>query len=85
MPIFNVRFFDPSTKRYGAQSLQRCYINNEKGTKRQYNIRVLQLENRSFTPIVFRNEGMKEWVGKHQNVTRESQKCCPKNATNPTL
>ena len=30
MAFFNVRFFDPNSKRYSAQNLQRCYINNEK-------------------------------------------------------
>ena len=78
MPIFNVRIFDPSTKRYGAQSLQRCYINNEKERKRQYNIRVLQVENGSFTPIVFSiNEGMGREASKYYSRIAEmlSEKC----------
>ena len=41
MTFFDIRVFDPNAKRYGAQSLQRCYINNEKEKKYQHNMRVL--------------------------------------------
>ena len=59
MAFFDVRIFDPSTQRYSSQSLQRCYISNEKEKKRQYNMRVLQVENGSFTSLVFSiNSGM---------------------------
>ena len=66
MAFFDVRVFDPNAKRYSTQILQRCYINNEKENKRQYNMRVLKVENGSFTPLVFSiNEGM----------GREASKC----------
>ena len=53
MAFFDVRIFDPNTKRYSIQSLQRRYINNEKEKKRQYNMSVLQIENGSSTTLVF--------------------------------
>ena len=59
MAFFDVRAFDPNAKSYSPQSLRRCYINNGKEINRQYNLRVLQVENGSFTPLVFSfNEGM---------------------------
>ena len=58
--VFQLRVFDPNAKRYSAQSLQRCYINNGKEVKRQYNMRALQVENGSFILLVFSiNEGMR--------------------------
>ena len=57
MAFFGVMVFDSNTKRYSAQSLQRCYINNKKEKKYQYNIRVLQVENGSFTPLVYSING----------------------------
>ena len=66
MAFFNVRVFDLNAKRYSAQSLQRCYINNEKKKKHQYNMRVLQVENGSFTPLVFSING---------GMGREASKC----------
>ena len=56
MAFFGVMVFDSNTKRYSAQSLQRCYINNKKEKKYQYN-RVLQVENGSFTPLVYSING----------------------------
>ena len=82
MAFFDVKIFDPNAKKYSAQSLQRCYNNNEKENKRPYNMIVLQVENGSFTPLAL--VSMEEWVGKHQNVTHGSLKCCLKNATNHT-
>ena len=70
MAFFDVRVFDPNAKRYGAQSLQRCFINNEKIKKYQYNMGALQIGNGNFTPLVFSIIG---GMGrKHQNVTCES-------------
>ena len=57
MAFFGVMVFDSNTKRYSAQSLQRCYINNKKEKKYQYNVRVLQVENGSFTPLVYSING----------------------------
>ena len=40
-----------------VQSLERCYIKNEKEKKRQYNMKVLQVENGSFTSLAFNING----------------------------
>ena len=51
---------------YGAQSFQRFLYEQRKEKKRLYNMRVLQVENGSFTPLVFSiNDGM----------GRETSKC----------
>ena len=51
--FFDVRVFDPFAQRYKSQSLQKCYITNENEKKRKYNQRILEVENGSFTPLVF--------------------------------
>ena len=45
--------FDPVARRYSGQSLSQTYITNEKEKKRVYNERVLEVENGTFTPLVF--------------------------------
>ena len=72
MAFFDVRVLDPNAKRYSAQNLRRCYINNEKEKKRQYNMRVLQVENGSATPLVFSiNGGMGREASKHYSRIAE--------------
>ena len=60
MTFFDIRVFDPNTKRYSAQSpkiLYQCY--NKKEKKRQCNMWVSSVKNKSFTPLVFSiNAGM---------------------------
>ena len=51
--FFDIRVFDPNARRYQKQSLRQTYITNEKEKKRHYGERVLQIENGSFTPLVF--------------------------------
>ena len=51
--LFDVRGFDPNANRYLNKALSQCYIQNEKEKKRQYNERVLEIDHRSFTPLVF--------------------------------
>ena len=51
--FFDVRVFDPFALRYKNQSLQKCNVSNKNGKKRKYNQRVLEIENGSFTPLVF--------------------------------
>ena len=51
--FFDIRVFDPNTKRYLNSALPQCYAQNEKEKKRQYNERVLEIEHGSFTPVVF--------------------------------
>ena len=48
-----MQVFNPNARSYLGQSLQQSYISNEKEKKRSYNERVLQVENGSFTPLVF--------------------------------
>ena len=69
--VTDVRVFDSN-----AKSLQRCYINNKKERKRQCNMRVLQVENEA-SHLSFL-ASMKEWVGKHQNVTANCWNAVPK-------
>ena len=64
MAFFDVRVFD--AKMYGAQSLQRCYIKNEKEKKRQHNMGVLLVENGSFPTLVF---------SINEEMDREASKC----------
>ena len=64
MAFFDVRVFDPNAKRYGSKSLQEWYRKNEMKKKGRYNKRILQVENGSFTPLVFTiNDG----IGKESN------------------
>ena len=51
--FFDVRVFDPLARKYNGQSLSQCYRTNENEKKRVYGQRVLQIENGSFTPLVF--------------------------------
>ena len=46
-----------STLLYRCLELKRCFERNEKEKKRQYNERVLQIENGTFTPLVFATNG----------------------------
>ena len=66
MAFFNVRIFGTNAKRYSTQSCQICYNNNEKEKRSQYNMRVLQVENGSVTPLVFSING---------GTSREASKC----------
>ena len=51
--FFDIWVFDPNALRYFIQSVPKSYSSNEKEKKRHYNDRVLEVENGSFTPIVF--------------------------------
>jgi len=50
--FFDVRVFD-----YRGLDLAKCYERNEKEKKRHYGERILQVENGSFTPLVFSTNG----------------------------
>ena len=54
----DVRVFGPNAKKYGAQILHRHDINKEQEKKRQYEMRILQVENGSFTPLVLNINGV---------------------------
>ena len=66
MAFFDARFFDPNAKRYESRSLQNCYGTNEVEKKRKYNDRIKQVENVSFTPLVFSING---------GIEKEANKC----------
>ena len=51
--FLDVRVFDPNTSRYTKQALSQSYALNEKEKKRNYNERILDVDNGSFTPLVF--------------------------------
>ena len=58
--FFEIRVFDLNARRYRNQELAKCYETNEKEKKRQYNERVLQIENGIYTPLVFSTEQKKK-------------------------
>lgn len=51
--FFDVRVFNPTARRFRNQTLPKMYLSNENEKKRAYNERVLQVENGTFTPLVF--------------------------------
>ena len=55
--FFDVRVFNLFASRYNNQNLNKCFKNNEEEKKRSYNERVLQVQNGSFTPLVFSING----------------------------
>ena len=55
--FFDVRVFDLNAMRYRNKELKRCYETNEEEKKKQYNQRVLQVENATFSPLVFSTHG----------------------------
>ena len=64
MIFFYARVFDPNAKRYKDKSLQQYYRTSEVEKYRKYNKRILQVENGSFTPLVFSING---GIGKEAN------------------
>ena len=55
--FFDIRVFNLQAQRYRCLELKKCFERNEKEKKRHYNERVLQVENGSFTPLVFATNG----------------------------
>ena len=55
--FFDIRVFNLHAQRYRCLELKRCFERNEKEKKRHYNERVLQVENGTFTPLVFASNG----------------------------
>ena len=53
----DVRIFDLDAQRYRNTEIKKCYEKNEIEKKRKYNERVLEVENASFTPLVFSTRG----------------------------
>lgn len=55
--FIDIRVFNLHAQRYRCSEMKRCFQSNEKEKKRQYNERVLQIENGTFTPLVFATNG----------------------------
>ena len=53
----DVRVFDHNALRYSRTELKKCFQKNEEEKKKSYNERVLQIENATFTPLVFSANG----------------------------
>ena len=51
--FFDLRIFDPNAQRHENKTLKRCYELNEHEKKRDYSSRILNVEQGSFTPLVF--------------------------------
>ena len=51
--FFDVRIFDPNAQRHENKTLKRCYELNENEKKRDYSSRILNVEQGSFTALVF--------------------------------
>ena len=52
MAFFDVRVFNPTSKRYVNQEISKTYEVNEIEKKKLYKERILQIEHGSFTPLV---------------------------------
>lgn len=55
--FFDVRVISPNARRFQNQTLKKAYIANEKEKKRSYGERILEVENGTFTPLVFSVHG----------------------------
>ena len=53
----DIRVFDLNAQRYKNTEIKKCYLKNEDEKKRAYNERVLQVENGTFSPLVFSSSG----------------------------
>ena len=54
--FFDIRVFDLNARRYSGLGLEKCFRRNE-SEKRHYNERVTNIENGTFTPLVFSTSG----------------------------
>ena len=55
--FFDVRVFNPFARRYSNTKIENCLLSNEREKKRQYCERILQVENGTFSPLVFAANG----------------------------
>ena len=53
----DVRVFDHNAQRYRNSDFKKCFIRNEDEKKKHYNTRVFEVENATFTPLVFAVNG----------------------------
>ena len=72
MIFFDIRVFDSNAKWYEAKTRLSCYRTNEMEKKRKCNERIWQVENGSFTPLVFSiNGGMGKKANKYYSQIAE--------------
>ena len=57
VPFFDVRVFHPNAPSYRSSSIQSLYRRHEQENKREYGDRVREIEQASFTPLVFATTG----------------------------
>ena len=55
--FFDVRIFEPLAHTYKGMSLEQAHIHNEQEKMRKYRERIQQVEQGSFTPLVFTTSG----------------------------
>ena len=51
--FFDVRVFNPNARRYSKETLKQCYSLNENEKKSHCNTRIMEVDQSSFTPLVF--------------------------------
>ena len=51
--FFDIRVFDPNVQRHHSKTLRKHYEINDQEKKRQYSSRILNVEQGTFTPLVF--------------------------------
>ena len=57
LPFFDVRVFHPNAESYKDLTIQQLHRKHEDEKKRVYANRVLEVEQRTFTPLVFTTTG----------------------------
>jgi hypothetical protein len=55
--FLDIRVFDPNAKRYQDLTIKQSYLRNENEKKRHYNERILNVDQGSFSPLVFSVSG----------------------------
>ena len=55
--FFDIRVFHPNAQSYRQTSIQNLYRRHEQAKKREYGDRIIEVENGSFTPLVFATTG----------------------------
>ena len=56
--FFDIRVFDPNTQRHQSKTLRKCYEIKEQEKRREYNPRILNVEQRwTFTLLMFSATG----------------------------
>ena len=51
--FFDVRVFDANAQSYSKKTLKQCYSFNENEKKRNYNTKIMEVYQGSFTPLIF--------------------------------